>query len=48
MSFGCTTVKVELAHPQEVLDKQHSVYCLRVMSVGCIRVEVDFNPDAAN
>jgi hypothetical protein len=24
-----------LAHPQEVLNKQHLVYCLRVMSVGC-------------
>jgi hypothetical protein len=24
-----------LAHPQEALHKQHLVYCLRVMSVGC-------------
>jgi hypothetical protein len=24
-----------LAHPQEVLHKQHLVYCVRVMSVGC-------------
>jgi hypothetical protein len=25
-----------LAHPQEVLVKRHLVYCVRVMSVGCI------------
>jgi hypothetical protein len=24
-----------LAHPQEALYKQHLVYCVRVMSVGC-------------
>jgi hypothetical protein len=24
-----------LAHPQEVLQKRHFVYCVRVMSVGC-------------
>jgi hypothetical protein len=24
-----------LAHPQEVLNKRHLVYCVRVMSVGC-------------
>jgi hypothetical protein len=26
-----------LVHPQEVLHKQHLVYCLRVMSVDCTR-----------
>jgi hypothetical protein len=29
-----------LAHPQEVLHK-HLVHCVRVMSVGCTRVEVE-------
>jgi hypothetical protein len=24
-----------LAHPQEALNKQYMVYCVRVMSVGC-------------
>jgi hypothetical protein len=32
-----------LALSQEVLHKQHLVYCVRVMSVGCTR----FNPGAA-
>jgi hypothetical protein len=29
-----------LAHPYEVLHKQHLVYCMRVMSVGCTRAGV--------
>jgi hypothetical protein len=29
-----------LAHLQEVLHKQHLVYCMRVMSVGCTRIGV--------
>jgi hypothetical protein len=40
-----------LAHPQEALYKQHLVYCVRVMSVGCTRIEVEiFTPSlvAAN
>jgi hypothetical protein len=28
-----------LDHPQEVLHKRHLVYCVRVISVGCIRIE---------
>jgi hypothetical protein len=28
-----------LAHPQEALHNQHLVYCVRVMSVGCTRIE---------
>jgi hypothetical protein len=28
-----------LAHPQEALNKRHLVYCVRVMSVGCTRIE---------
>jgi hypothetical protein len=28
------------AHPQEMLHKQQLVYCMRVMSVGCMRIEV--------
>jgi hypothetical protein len=30
-----------LAHPQEVLQKRHLVYCMGVMSVGCTRVRVE-------
>jgi hypothetical protein len=30
-----------LAHPQEALHKRHLVYCVRVMSVGCIRNGVE-------
>jgi hypothetical protein len=38
-----------LAHPQEALNKRHSVHCVRVMSVGCTRVGVEqSNPSAAN
>jgi hypothetical protein len=29
-----------LANPQEVLQNQHLVYCVRVMSVGCNRIPV--------
>jgi hypothetical protein len=29
-----------LVHPQEVLYKRHLVYCVRVMSAGCTRIEV--------
>jgi hypothetical protein len=29
-----------LAHIQDSLHKRHLVYCVRVMSVGCIRTEV--------
>jgi hypothetical protein len=31
-----------IVHPQEALHKQHLVYCIRVMSVGCTRIEVEF------
>jgi hypothetical protein len=30
-----------LAHPQEVLNKPHLVYYVRVMSVGCTRIGVE-------
>jgi hypothetical protein len=30
-----------LAHPQEAQCKQHLVYCVCVMSVGCTRIEVE-------
>jgi hypothetical protein len=30
-----------LAHPQQALHKRHLVYCVRVMSVCCIRIEVE-------
>jgi hypothetical protein len=32
---GLYMFRVLLAHPQEALHKQHMVYCVRVMSVGC-------------
>jgi hypothetical protein len=28
-------------HPQEALNKRHLVYCVRVMSVGCIRIGME-------
>jgi hypothetical protein len=39
-----------LAHPQEGLHKRHMVYCVRVMSVGCTRINpgvANFTPSAA-
>jgi hypothetical protein len=30
-----------LSHPQEALHKQHLVYCVRVMSVGCTRIGLE-------
>jgi hypothetical protein len=30
-----------LAHPQEVLNKRHLVYCVRIMSVGCATIAVN-------
>jgi hypothetical protein len=41
---GLYMFRALLAHPQEALHKRHLVYCLRVMSVGCTRV----NHGAAN
>jgi hypothetical protein len=32
--------RVSLAHPQEVLQKRHLVYCVRVMSGGCATIAV--------
>jgi hypothetical protein len=38
-----------LAHPQEALHKRYLVYCVRVMSAGCTRIEVEHsNAGAAN
>jgi hypothetical protein len=37
-----------LAHRQEALHKWHLVYCMRVMSVGCIRVKVELTYHAHN
>jgi hypothetical protein len=36
---GLYMFRALLAHPQEVLHEQHLVYCVRVMSVGCTRIE---------
>jgi hypothetical protein len=32
---GLYMFRALLAHPQKALKKQHLVYCMRVMSVGC-------------
>jgi hypothetical protein len=32
-----------LAHPQKALHKRQLVYCVRVMLVGCTRVEVELD-----
>jgi hypothetical protein len=37
---GLYIFRALLAHGQEVLHKRHLVYCVRVMSVGCTRIEV--------
>jgi hypothetical protein len=37
-----------LAHPQEELHKQNSVYWMHVMSVGCTRIGPHSNPGTAN
>jgi hypothetical protein len=38
---GLYMFRALLAHPQEALQKRHLVYCVRVMSVGCIRMKVE-------
>jgi hypothetical protein len=30
-----------IAHPQEVLYMRYLVYCVRVLSFGCTRIEVE-------
>jgi hypothetical protein len=37
---GLYKLRVLLSHPQESLHKRHLVQCMRVMSVGCTRIEV--------
>jgi hypothetical protein len=37
-----------LAHPQEALHKRHLVYCVRVMSLGCARTEVELKSSETN
>jgi surface polysaccharide O-acyltransferase-like enzyme len=47
---GLYLFRALLAHTQETLHKRNLVYCVRVMSVGCTRIEVDqfhSNPGAA-
>jgi hypothetical protein len=38
---GLYMFRTILVHPQETLHKQHLVYCVRVMSVGCTRIGVE-------
>jgi hypothetical protein len=37
---GVYMFRALLAHPQEAFHKRHLVYCVRVMSVGCTRIDV--------
>jgi hypothetical protein len=37
---GLYMFRILLAHPQDVLHKQHLVCCVRIMSVGCTRIGV--------
>jgi hypothetical protein len=43
---GIYMFRALISHPQEALNKRHLVYCVRVMSVGCTRIEVNFHPGA--
>jgi hypothetical protein len=36
---GLYMFRALLAHPQEALHKRYLIYCVRVMSVGCTRIE---------
>jgi hypothetical protein len=38
---GLYMFRALLAHSQEVLHKQHLVYCFRIMSVGCGTIAVN-------
>jgi hypothetical protein len=38
---GLYMFRALVPHSQEVLHKRHWVYCVRVMSVGCTRIEVE-------
>jgi hypothetical protein len=38
---GLCMFRALLVHPKETLHKRHLVYCVRVMSVGCTRIEVE-------
>jgi hypothetical protein len=37
---GLYLFRALLAHPQEVLNRRHLAYCMRIMSVGCGTVAV--------
>jgi hypothetical protein len=41
---GLHMFRALLAQPQEALHNRRLVYCVRVMSVGCTRIEVELNP----
>jgi hypothetical protein len=38
---GLYMFRALFTHPQEVLHKRHLIYCVRVMSVGCTRIEAE-------
>jgi hypothetical protein len=38
---GLYMFRALLAHPQEAIHKRYLVYCVRIMSVGCTRIEVE-------
>jgi hypothetical protein len=37
---GLYMFRALVAHPQEAIQKQHLVYCMRGISVGCTKVKV--------
>jgi hypothetical protein len=37
---GLSMFRALLAHPQEAPQKEHLVYCVRVMLFGCIRIDI--------
>jgi hypothetical protein len=43
---GLYMFRALLAHPQEVLNKRHLVYCVRIMLVGCGMVAVSLQTTA--
>jgi hypothetical protein len=44
---GLYTFRALLAHPQEALNKRHLVYCMRIMSVGCGTVAINWMKSAS-
>jgi hypothetical protein len=43
---GLNMFRALVAHPQEALQKHHLVYCVRIMSVGCVTIAVNIPSEA--